>query len=289
MEPELIADYACWVGESPLWHPGEERLYWADIPRRRLFRYDPATGQHEICFEGETGDDLVGGFTIQADGALLFMLPRGAVRTWRDGYIATLIEETPAVRHTRLKDCVADPRGRVYAGSVSTKEKLGALYRIDTDGTATEVVDGVGGSNGLGFTPDRKGMYYTDSSKGEIYLFDYDEESGEIANRRVWCKIPASEGVPDGMTVDAEGYIWSARWGGGCVVRYAPDGSEDLRIRFPAKKVSSCTFGGCDYRDLYVTTAGGRNKADEGPGAGGLFRVVPGVQGVPEFLSRVGM
>jgi D-xylonolactonase len=91
------------------------------------------------------------------------------------------------------------------------------------------------------------------------------------------------------MTVDAEGYVWSARWDGGCLVRYAPDGSEERRITFPAKKVSSVTFGGPDYTDMYVTTAGGDKKAEEGPGAGALFRLRLGIQGVPEFRSRLGL
>ena len=125
---------------------------------------------------------------------------------------------------------------------------------------------------------------------GSIYLFDYDEESGALANQRTWVHIPHEKGVPDGMTVDAEGHVWSARWGGSCVVRYAPDGTEELRIGFPAEKVSSCIFGGPDYGDLYVTTAGGQNKPEEGHGAGALFRVrLDGIRGVPEYLSRVGM
>jgi len=98
-----------------------------------------------------------------------------------------------------------------------------------------------------------------------------------------------NEGVPDGMTVDAEGYVWSARWDGGCLVRYAPDGTEERRIHFPAKKVSSVIFGGEDYTDMYVTTAGGNNKAEEGEGAGALFRINLGIKGVPEFASRIGL
>lgn len=132
-------------------------------------------------------------------------------------------------------------------------------------------------------------MYYTDSVKREIYLFDYDREQGVIENQRVFVRTPEGEGIPDGMTVDEEGYVWSARWDGGCVVRHAPDGTEDMRIGLPAKKVSSVTFGGEDYRDMYVTTAGGQNKPEEGPGAGALFRIRLGIRGVPEFYSRIGM
>jgi D-xylonolactonase len=130
-------------------------------------------------------------------------------------------------------------------------------------------------------------MYYVDSPKREVYLFDYDQATGAITNQRVFVTTPEGEGVPDGMTVDAEGYVWVAKWDGGCLVRYAPHGDEDRRIKFPAKKVSSAIFGGEDYADMYVTTAGGTDKPNEGAGAGALFRVRLGVKGVAEFRSKV--
>jgi len=283
MEPELIADYQCVTGESPLWHPAEQRVYWLDIPTGRMFRYDPATGKHEQFYQG----DVVGGFTIQADGALLLFMAHGAIKTWRQGKLTTVLDEIPDERESRFNDVIADPLGRVFCGTMSTKERLGRLYRLATDGQLAKLLEGIGTSNGLGFTPDRRRMYYTDSRKREIYLFDYDQASGAISNQRIFVRTPEGEGVPDGMTVDAEGYVWSARWDGGCLVRYAPDGREVLRIPFPAKKVSSVTFGGKDYSDIYVTTAGGNRKAEEGAGAGALFRLRLGIQGVPEFPSRV--
>jgi sugar lactone lactonase YvrE len=283
MEPELVADYQCITGEGPLWHPDEKRVYWLDIPTGRMFRYEPATGKHEQCYQGE----VVGGFTIQDDGALLLFMARGAVKIWREGQLTTVIEEIPDERTTRFNDVIADPMGRVFCGTMPTKERLGRLYRLDPDGTLTKLLEGIGCSNGMGFTPDRKHMYYTDSPKREIYIFDYDQDSGAITNQRVFVRTPEGEGIPDGMTVDAEGYVWGARWDGGCLVRYAPDGTEVLRIQFPAKKVSSVTFGGEDYTDIYVTTAGGNKKETEGWGAGGLFRINLGIRGVPEFRSRI--
>jgi D-xylonolactonase len=285
MEPELIADYACITGEGPLWHPDEQRLYWVDIPKGRLFRYEPASGQHEQCLEGEA----LGGFTIQADGALLLFMARGAVKIWRAGELTTVIDEIPDERSTRFNDVIADPAGRVFCGTMPTAERPGRLYRLDPDGTLTKLLDGIGCSNGMGFTLDRRQMYYTDSTAHEIYLFDYDQATGAITNRRVFARNAPEEGMPDGMTVDAEGYVWSARWDGGCLVRYAPDGTEERRIAFPARKVSSVTFGGPEYTDIYVTTAGGDNKAAEGWGAGALFRLNLGIRGLPEFRSRIGL
>jgi sugar lactone lactonase YvrE len=287
MEPELIADYQCVIGEGPLWHPGERRLYWIDIATGRMFRYEPATGRHELCYEGE----IVGGFTIQADGALLLFMAKGAVKIWREGGLTTVIDEIADERASRFNDVIADPAGRVFCGTISGPDHWGRLYRLDTDARLTAVVYDVGTSNGMGFTPDRKQMYYTDSHAREIYLFDYDQATGAISRRRLFVKVleVEGEGVPDGMTVDAEGYVWSARWGGSCLVRYTPEGVEERRIAFPAKKVSSVVFGGDDYADMYVTTAGGDHKDTEGAGAGALFRLRLGIRGVAEFPSRIGL
>ena len=282
-EPELIADYACIVGEGPLWHAAEQCVYWVDILQGRLFRYHPASGAHEMCFEG----DPLGGFTIQADGALLLFMARGTIKIWRDGVFTTVIAEIPEERETRFNDVFADPAGRVFCGTMPTADRLGRLYRLDLDGTLVRLLDGIGCSNGMGLTPDHRQLYYTDSEAHEIYLFDYDVASGAIGNQRVFAAVAPNEGIPDGMTVDAQGYVWSARWDGGCLVRYTPEGVLERQISFPAKKVSSVIFGGLDYTDMYVTTAGGDNKPAEGEGAGALFRLNLGIQGVPEFLSRV--
>ena len=284
MAPELIADYECVTGEGPLWHPDEGRLYWVDIPKGRLFRYCPASGAHEMCHEGEQ----IGGFTIQQDGSLLLFMARGAVAVWRDGQLDPLVDELPGETDSRFNDVIADPLGGVFCGTMPAGDRLGHLYRMGTDGTITEVLDGIGCSNGMGFTPDGTGMYYIDSPKREVYLFDYDGATGAIANQRVFVRTPDGEGVPDGMTVDAEGGVWVAKWDGGCAVRYLPDGTEDRRIDFPARQVSCVTFGGDGYADMYATTAGGQDRAKNGPGAGALFRVDAGVGGVPEFRSRIG-
>lgn len=286
--PELIADERCVTGEGPTWHPIEQRLYWVDIPQGRLFRYDPASGQHELAFQAAPGQQL-GGVTVQADGSLLFFMERGAIRHWQDGTLTTLIEGIEGEADSRFNDVIADPAGRVFCGTMSTKTHPGSLYRLDRDRTNTKVLTGLGTPNGMGFTADHRQMYFTDTRPRHIYRFSYDEATGAITDQQVFIETPedAAEGRPDGMTVDAEGCIWSARWGGGCLVRYSPQGQELSRIAFPAKKVSSATFGGPDYSDLYVTTAGGDTKEEDGPGAGALFRVRTGVRGVPEFVSRV--
>jgi D-xylono/L-arabinono-1,4-lactonase len=283
MDLELIADYACVTGEGPLWHPTERRLYWADIPQGRLFRYDPATEHHEQFYDG----DVVGGFTIQDDGALLLFMARGAVKIWRDGNLTTIFEEIDGEQDSRFNDVFADPEGRVFCGTMPAGDRLGSLYRLDPDRTLTRVVEDVNISNGMGLTPDRKQLYYSVTLDRKIYKFDYDQATGALSNRSVFVDVPDGEGMPDGMTVDAEGHVWSARWDGWCLVRYAPDGTEVMRVEMPTKKVSSVTFGGPDYTDMYITTAGGDNRAENGDTAGALYRLRLGIAGVPEFHSTV--
>ena len=165
---ELIADYACVTGENPLWHPMEQRLYWLDIPRGRLFRFDPATGKHQQCHEG----GQVGGFTIQADRSLLLFGDRGAIRVWREGVVRTIVEEIAEERGSRFNDVIADPAGREFCGTMPKPDGTpGSLYRLGLDGTLECLFGGIGCSNGMGFTPDRKRMYFTDSKPREVYVY----------------------------------------------------------------------------------------------------------------------
>jgi len=153
------------------------------------------------------------------------------------------------------------------------------------------VDEGLGTSNGMGFSPDRTRLYHSDSNDRfrHIRVFDYDEATGELTNPRRFLAARPGDGKPDGLTIDAEGFVWSARWNGGLLIRYAPDATEDRRIELPVAKVSSVAFGGEELADLYVTTAGGDDRAREGSLAGALFRLRPGVRGVPEFRSRIGL
>jgi D-xylonolactonase len=283
--PTPLADYACNTGENPTWHPDEERVLWTDIPAGRLFRYDPKTGEHEQFYEGRP----VGGFTVQEDGSLLLFRDKGNVVIWRDGQETTILEEIEDERETRFNDVMADPEGRVYCGTMPRKDRLGRLYRLDPDGTLTLLLENIGCSNGMGFTPDLACMYYTDTGTREITLIDYDRGTGELFNGKLFHKTPEGngEGFPDGMTVDVEGRVWSTRWDGSCMVCIDSNGREVKRIQFPVKKVSSVTFGGPELTDMYITTAGGHQKEQDGEHAGALFHLNLGVKGVPEFRSRV--
>jgi D-xylono/L-arabinono-1,4-lactonase len=287
MEPRVVANVDCATGEGPLWHPEARCLYWVDIPNGRLYRYDPDREAHALVFSGPP----IGGFTLQEDGSLLLFMAKGAVGIWREGQaLEMVLDEIPAMRETRFNDVIADPAGRVFCGTMPRPDAPALLYRLDPDGGLTLVLDDVGLSNGMGFTPDRRSMYYTDTRKQKITRFDYDEASGALSHPQIFADVPVveGEGHPDGMTVDAEGMIWSARWDGHCLVQYTPAGEEVRRVSFPVPKVSCVTFGGDDYTDMYVTTASVGNRAKEGPLAGSLFHLNLGVRGVPEFRSRIG-
>jgi D-xylonolactonase len=283
LKPTIVADHLCECGEGPLWHPDEKVVYWVDIPKGRLFRYNPADGSHEQLLEGPA----IGGYTIQDDGALLLFMAQGAIREWRDGVLTTLLESIPGEEGSRFNDVIADPEGRVYCGTMRQGDSPGRLYRLDTDGTLTMIEEGIGCSNGMGFTPDRTGFYHSDSPAHLINLYDYDQTTGGLANKRIFVETPDDSGVPDGMTVDARGCVWSAKWDGWCLERYNTDGTLMQRLPMPAKKTSCITFGGDDYTDIYLTAARGGDKENEGPAAGSLMRMDLGIQGAPEFRSRI--
>ena len=289
MNIEDVADYACRCGEGPLWHPAERRVYWVDIPAGRLFRLDPETRAHEAVYQ----DRPIGGFTLQADGALLCFRDRGNVVVWRDGRVArTVIETVPELAATRFNDVCADPEGRVFCGTLSAPGLSGRLYRLDPDGRLTRLGDGYGTPNGMGFSPDGRTFYFNDSGTDRpvTYAFDYTRATGALSNRRVFRDAHSNgdPGMPDGLAVDAAGGVWTARWDGSALLRFRPDGTLDETIPFPVRKVSSLCFAGEDLRDIYATSAGGDRRDTDGAEAGTLFRLQgAAVPGLARHVSRI--
>ena len=286
---EMLVHESCHCGENPLWHSSEKRLYWTDIDRGRLYRLNPVDGTHELVYE----DRPVGGFTIQADGNLLLFRDRGNVVTWHNGSIHdTIVEEISEESQSRFNDVIADPIGRVFCGTLSTKSLNGQLYRLDLDGSLHCVIQHVCCTNGMAFSPDatpRDRLYYAETMAHTIWLFDYDERSGEIANQRPFLSFEDNKMQPDGLTVDAQGDIWCAFYGASCVICFGSDGIVKRRLLLPTACVTSCGFGGKELSELYVTTAGGNNKKKYGDTAGAVFRIMPVAKGVPEYVSRIGL
>ena len=278
---EPVVNAHCETGENPYWDSNRQLLLWTDIPQGRLYRYDARTAQWDRFYEGPT----VGGFTLQADGSLLLFRDNEICRFAWDGQTETLIENIDPDTG-RFNDVIADPEGRVFGGTMGTGDSLnGGLYRIDVDGKVTPLIKGTGCSNGMGFSPDLKQFYWTDTTALTIFVFDYDRISGEISNQREFLKLPAEHGLPDGLTIDTAGCIWLACWDGYAVRKYSPDAEPLDVIEFPVAKVSSVTFGGANLAELYATTAGGSDGSDTADGT--LYRVRVAAQGRPEFRSRV--
>jgi sugar lactone lactonase YvrE len=285
---EVALALGCDIGENPLWHEDAKRLFFVDIPPGTVYAYDPAAGNYDVLCRTR----ITGGFTLQQDGSLLLFQDGKIARLGLDGSLREMASGC-CPGNDRFNDVIADPEGRVFAGAMGGN---GRLLRLNPDGRITEIANGIGGPNGMGFTNDLRGMYFTDSQARKIYHFDYDRRTGNLSNRRTFAEIPPDEGLPDGMTVDAEGYVWSAIWFGGRLKRYAPDGRLDREILFPAKQISSVTFGGPELADIFITSAGS-DTADsirppscdpEAVRGGDLYRLrVPGVRGKLPFRSRI--
>jgi sugar lactone lactonase YvrE len=199
-----------------------------------------------------------------------------------------------------LNDCIADPEGRLLAGSsfydASADYPLGKLYCVQFDGSVQILDEGFHLANGLGFSPDVKTLYFTDSVTRTIYAYSYDAVNGRAHDRHVFAKVDGNSGLPDGLTVDAEGFVWSAEWYGSCVSRYDPDGKLERRIQVPAKQTSSLTFGGPELKDIFITSAAKSEPTpvmppgydpDSGYVGGGLFHLRSGIQGKAEYRTRL--
>lgn len=267
IELEPLANYHCVTGENPLWHATERRIYWVDIETGRLFRADPATGAHECFFQGAR----IGGFTFQADGALLLFEENRIARLAPSGERRVLVEGIDAAM-SRFNDVLADPEGRVYAGTIGTTDENGGLFCVETDGSVRLLWRGTGCANGMGFTPDGRRLYWTCSTTRRIYLADYERATGALSARRIFYEADPSEGVPDGLAVDSRGHLWSARWDGYGVYHLDPRAERLERLTLPVAKVSSIAFGGPSLDEAYITTAGGTGGAEGGP-EGTLYRV----------------
>jgi D-xylonolactonase len=197
-----------------------------------------------------------------------------------------------------FNDIIADPHGQIYAGTYywgpQGMGKTGKLYLIDTDGSIRIVDDEVKLSNGLGFSRDNCTLYYADSAARCIYRYEVETETGRLKNKRIFVTVPPAEGIPDGLTVDADDCVWCALWYGGQVVRYDPEGNVRRRISLPVKQVSSVTFCGLYLTDLYITTAGEywpSPMVPEGydpkvPQGGSLYRIRLDTPGKTEYQAN---
>jgi sugar lactone lactonase YvrE len=287
LEAELAVPAQCELAEGPVWDASRGLLWWVDILAGRVHTVDPVNGARTQFDAG----DPVGAVGLTRSGGLVLALVDAFALADHDGADLRRVPGFSVDRTViRFNDGKPDPWGNFIAGTMAwdeTGNPPGSLYRLGPDGTVTELFGDVGLSNGLDWTDDRRLFYYADSNSGRVDLFDTDPDTGALSARRPLVTIPAAEGVPDGLTLDAEGCLWLAVWGSGELRRYTPAGVLDTVVRLPARQVTSAAFGGPDLATLYITCASQgltpAERADQ-PHAGDIFACTPGVPGRPPFL-----
>lgn len=295
---DVISDVPYRCGECPMWDADRQLFLWSDMLAGELFEYSPATGKVRKFAEGKN----VSGFTLNKNGGLVCATHQG-LYLWneKDGWKLVATEFAGQALHSN--DAAADPQGRFIFGTTFYDQtagdnfERGRLYSVGRHGEIDIIAEGLGLSNGIGFSPDRRTMYVTDTYTREIFRYDYDPRSGKAGNRRTFVKIPDTEGIPDGMTVDAEGFVWSAQWYGFCVVRYDPDGKVERRLHVPSGQTSSVMFGGKDFSDIYVTTAAEvvrlsaapRGYDFDAPHNGSVYRFNLGIRGLEEYKADISL
>jgi sugar lactone lactonase YvrE len=271
--PKRVSAPVATLGEGPIWDGEAQALYWVDIPASLVHRMD-------------SGGSVTTWEVSQPPGTIIPRARGGLVVAARDGFmamdevtgelamLAAVEQDRP---ETRMNDGACDRAGRFYAGTMAADESpgLGTLYRLDPNLQVTALATGLGISNGIGWSPDERLMYYIDSQVHRVDVFDYDPATGEIDGRRPFAAVGDGDVVPDGLTVDSDGGVWVAVWGGYAILHHDPEGQVIETVDLPAAaRVSSCVFGGPDLDRLYITTAAG-----PGESAGALFVCEPGVTG----------
>lgn len=279
------------LGESPLWHPDEGALYWIDILRPAIYRHVPGLGQ--------TGNwpmpSAVGAMGLCRNGRLIVALENEAVCLFdpKTGDLCKIIDPVdvcgPKNVAGRYNDGRVDALGNFWVGWLTHGRKQpGALFRVEPSGRVRKILDDPVAPNGLGWSPDGRMFYFTDSHINTIWAYECDLETGVLGARRVFVQQDRNQGVFDGLCVDSEGNIWTALYGGGAVVKLSSEGHERARIELPASLVTSCCFGGDGLRDLLITTAVRRQNIVElitQPLAGSVFSMPMELSGMVEQLA----
>ena len=277
---ELVLDAKARLGEGPIWHARAGVLYWLDIEQGEVHVYDPSTGRDRTIAVGQQ----VGTIVPRTRGGVMLAAAKGFASLDLDSGAFAIVANPEPGTGNRFNDGKCDPAGRFWAGTIG-KQGTANVYRLDADGSTHRMIEGITCSNGIAWSRDRR-TYYIDTPTQAVVAYDYDDASGAIANKRVAISIPdTAHGYPDGMTMDADGMLWVGMWDGWALRRFNPATGELLEVvPLPVARVTACAFGGPDLGTLYITSAWtALSEADRAkqPLAGGVFKVVPGVKGLP--------
>ena len=273
-KPAPVLKHKCVLGEGPLWDSKRTTICWLDIVEGIIHQYNINSRQHRTIHVGQ----MIGCICLSSDGNFIAGLKNGIAKIDREtGQLEMMAHPEKHLPGNRFNDGRCDPAGRFWAGTMAISEEEGAgnLYMMDHEGVVSKKIEGVTISNGLAWSPDYRTLYYIDTPTQQVVAFNYDISSGKISGKHVVINIPDDQGWPDGMTIDIEGMLWIAHWGGWQVSRWDPNtGQQLLRIPLPVSKVTSCTFGGEALDDLYITSASidlSEKENTEQPLAGCLF------------------
>lgn len=272
--PIAVVNIPTILGEGPIWSVVENTLLRLDIFRPSINIYDPQTGRNDVIPVAET----IYAVGFAAGGGYIASLDSGFVLLGHDGQQLRRLADPNAGRAVNFNDGRVDRRGRFWSGTMAKdwKSAIGSLWRLEQDGSVAEIDTGVILANGIGFSPDDKVFYFTDFAKRTVFAYPFDIATGTLGKREIFVTLAEGDGSPDGMTVDAEGFVWIAHWDGWCVTRHDPKGREVARIDFPVQRPTSVAFGGADLSTLYITSATmglTGDQLEQAPLSGSLFAI----------------
>jgi sugar lactone lactonase YvrE len=279
---KLIVDQKAILGEGPCWDDTNKCLYWVDIMGKKLHIHSPETNTNQEIDVGQ----YIGTVAVREKGGLIVALQNGFYFLDIESEALTPISDPEShLPKNRFNDGKCDPAGRFWAGTMELHitGPNASLYRLETNLQVDKVLDNVTISNGMAWSSDFKTMYYIDTPTQQVFAFDYDFKTGEIKNGKAVITIAKADGSPDGMTIDEEGMLWIAHWGGARVTRWNPNTGKILAtIKIPVSKVTACVFGGENLDELFITTA----RSEDEPTSGGLFKAKVGVKGTLSYTFK---
>jgi len=271
---QLVGEHTCQLGESPIWDAVNERILWVDILNGEVHQYGSKNGFYKIF----RANSMIGAIALCKSGLLIAATQNGFAKIdLEKETLVEIVDPEEHLKNNRFNDGKCDPAGRFWSGTMAVLDtpEAGSLYALEPDFSVSVKIQRVGCSNGIAWSPDGNLMYYIDTPTRQVVAFDFNIITGGISNKRVIVDISQIDGYPDGMTVDSEGMLWIALWGGWKIARYNPISGKMIHsIRLPISNISSCIFGGKNLQDLYITTAKiglSLDEIEKQPLAGRLF------------------